>query len=331
MLSISILIALSVLLQLELKKILGIKLVKSQDNYARVQSQYDGLSRQNSRLKQINSDLDKSVSGIIALYDITEEICKSLNLDEIFAAFKEKINRYIQVGDCKFLKPGTDLSGYANYVVLPLKIDHSIIGYLAADDIKETDKDKFQILSQQFILGAKRAILYQKVQELAITDSLSRVFTRRYFFERFAQELERSKKFKYNFSLLIIDVDRFKYFNDNYGHLVGDAIIKEVSKIAKDNIRQIDIIGRYGGDELAIILSETDKKQAEFAAERIRKNIENKDIKIYDETLKVTISIGISSFPEDAKSPQLIIDKADIALYKAKQAGRNRFCSYAKD
>lgn len=331
MLTTGILIGISILLQLQLKEILGRKLLKYQDNYARIQGDHDKLSRQNLRLKQIALDLEKNTSGIIALYDITEEICKSLNLEEIFAAFKEKINKYLSIGDCKLLKSDANLSEYNSYAIMPLKIDHSIIGYLAADDIKEADKDKFQILSQQFILGAKRAVLYQEVQELAITDSLSQVFTRRYFLERFAEEIERSKKFKYCFSLLIIDVDRFKYFNDNYGHLVGDAIIKEVSRVAKDNIRQIDIIGRYGGDELAVILSETDKKEAEFVAERIRKSIEEKYIKIYDEELKVTVSIGISTFPEDAKNLQLLIDKADIALYKAKQAGRNRFCSYARD
>jgi diguanylate cyclase (GGDEF)-like protein len=209
-------------------------------------------------------------------------------------------------------------------------IDRRIAGYLLVSGIDEHDRDKFGILAQEFMLGIKRAILYQRVQEMAITDSLTGVFSRRYLMERFNEEVERSKKFNYNFSFLMVDIDHFKGYNDRYGHLVGDAILKEVARAIKENIRQIDLVGRYGGEEFSVILTETDRGGAEFAAERIRQAIEQKNIRVYDETLQATISIGIAIFPDNATDPGELIEKADQALYQAKQAGRNRVCVYTR-
>jgi diguanylate cyclase (GGDEF)-like protein len=214
---------------------------------------------------------------------------------------------------------------------LPLEIDKTPLGYLAVSGVKEAEEDKFNILAQQFLLGAKRAHLYQKIQELAITDSLTGSLSRGFYMERFKEELERSEKFRFNFSLLMADIDHFKQCNDNYGHLVGDAILKEVAKTLKENIRQIDLIGRYGGEEFSIILIETDKEGAKFAAERIRQALEARHIRVYDEDLKVTVSIGISTYPGDARDVQALIERADEALYQAKQGGRNRVCVYGDD
>jgi len=124
----------------------------------------------------------------------------------------------------------------------------------------------------------------------------------------------------------MIDIDYFKDYNDRYGHIVGDAILRELSKSIQEAIRQIDLMGRYGGEEFSIILSETDKGAAQFAAERIRQAIEDRRIRVYDEELKITVSIGISAFPQDGKEIKTLIDRADSALYRAKEAGRNRIC-----
>ncbi|MGA2775549.1 MAG: GGDEF domain-containing protein [Candidatus Omnitrophota bacterium] len=159
-----------------------------------------------------------------------------------------------------------------------------------------------------------------------MTDGLTQIFSRRYFMDRFEEELKRSKRFKLELSFLMIDIDRFKEYNDRYGHLVGDAILREVSRSIKDNIRQVDFMGRYGGEELSIVLTDTDKEQARIAAERIRAAVDSESIHVYDENLRATVSIGISSFPDDALEVKSIIDKADKALYSAKQQGRNRVC-----
>ena len=126
----------------------------------------------------------------------------------------------------------------------------------------------------------------------------------------------------------MIDIDYFKDFNDRYGHIVGDAILRELSRAIQETIRQIDLIGRYGGEEFSIILSETDKDAARLAAERIRKAIEDRHIRVYGEELKITVSIGISTYPYDGEDIERLIDKADSALYQAKQAGRNRVCTF---
>jgi diguanylate cyclase (GGDEF)-like protein len=321
----SVLIALNVSLCLWLKAFLyRHSFIKTKREHDRVNNEYGILLAENTRLGQQNHDLEKTLEQTILLYDLTKRICKYLDKDKVFLNFKEEISKYVEVEDCRFLKGSEDPSPYKDYTLLQLDIDKSPAGYLVAKLIRAQDKEKFHILAQQFLLGIKRAILYQRVQELAITDTLSGVFSRRYYLERFNEEIERSQKFNYSFSCLMIDIDHFKDYNDQYGHLVGDAVLRELSKTIKENIRQIDLIGRYGGEEFSIILTETDKEQAKFAAERIRQSVESKYIRVYDESLKVTVSIGISTFPGDGKEMEVLIDNADSALYYAKQTGRNR-------
>jgi diguanylate cyclase (GGDEF)-like protein len=293
-----------------------------------MQSEYENKLQDNAKLKKVNADLNKIAQDTVAFYEITQEICKSLDENKIFNIFKERINRYLEISDCRFLNVKADLAPYQDDTIIPLRIDKNDIGYLIARGVREEDKEKFHILSQQFLLGIKRALLYKEVQELAIMDGLTAVFSRKYFLDRLDEELKRSEKFKLNFSFLMADIDHFKRYNDHYGHLVGDAILREISKAIKENIRQIDFVGRYGGEEITIILAETGKEEARYAAERIRQAIESKPIKAYDENLKVTASIGIASFPDDAKDIQALIDRADEAMYKAKEAGRNRVYVY---
>lgn len=323
-----VLILLAILLYLRLKKILDKALKKVRDSHKRIENDYEGLFLENTKFKDDNALLRKSLDETIAIYNITKDICSSLDENKVFDNFRSQVGTYLQISDCKFLKQDADLSSYQNHVILPLNIDKACLGYLVISQIKEEEKDKFHILSQQFLLGIKRALLYQKVQELAIKDGLTGVFSRRYLLERMKEELERSRKFKLKFSFLMVDVDHFKGYNDRYGHLVGDAILKDIASVIKEGIRQIDLVGRYGGEEFSVILAETDKEQARFIAERIRQAIENRIIKVYDENLKVTISIGISVFPENADSVLTLIDKSDHALYRAKQTGRNRICIF---
>lgn len=328
MLYLTALALLTIFIYISFQKELYKSLSSEKNNYGRLKYEYGRLSKENTRLKTDNSALEQSAEKIIALYDITKEVCKALEEDKIFSIFKDSINRYIKAVDCRFLKPDEDLAAYKDYTVLPLMIHKQTLGYLVAGGIKEEDLDKFHILTQQFLLGIKRALLYKKVQELTITDTLTQVFNRRHLLDRLNEEMERSKKFNYNLSFLMADIDHFKKYNDHYGHLVGDAILRETSRTIKENLRQIDFMGRYGGEEFLIILTMTDKEQAKFAAERIRQAVEHKHIKAYDEDLKVTISIGISTFPADANDTPLLIDRADGALYQAKHKGRNKVCAY---
>ncbi|MCM8800588.1 MAG: GGDEF domain-containing protein [Candidatus Omnitrophica bacterium] len=314
-----------------LKKKLYSFLVSIDNEIKQSQNTYNQLLKENTELKNKNSNLKEISEEMIALFEITRNICGSLDKERIFNSFKEELARYIKIGEYRFVQEQSRDLEKSGFGIMPLRIERRILGYLVYKDIPQDKKDKFFVLAHQFLLGLKRAHLYSQLQELAITDSLTKVFSRRFFMERFNEEIERSRKFNLNFSFLMIDIDHFKYFNDNYGHLVGDAILKEIAKILKENIRQIDIIGRYGGEEFSLILIETDKPQAEFAAERIRKTISDKTIKIYDEQLKLTVSIGVATFPIDGKDAKTILDNADKALYKAKIMGRNRICIWKPD
>ena len=215
-----------------------------------------------------------------------------------------------------------------SFGAVPLLSEKKFVGILTVEDLPKADFDRFVIVATQFALEIKKVLLYETVEALAITDSLTGLYTRRYFFERLNEELNRSKKYGFRFSFLMVDIDDFKKCNDTHGHLVGDVILKDVSRIIKEGVREIDLVARYGGEEFSLIFPETDKNGAILAAERIRKKIEENVFKAYDEMLKVTISIGIAVYPEDGSDAGEIVERADKALYDAKRSGKNIVCEY---
>lgn len=302
---------------------------QQEDVYHKLKEDYRQLRITSLKFKQDIVVLTDNLERTIALYDITKGICKSLDMAQVFTAFKEELYRCVKVKDCKFFSRGEVIEEDNNLIIMPIEINKEKIGYLQIEEIAQADEEKFNILAHQFMLGAKRAFLYQRIQGLAISDSLTGVSSRRYCLERLEEELARSRRMNYTFSLLMLDIDHFKICNDRYGHLVGDAVLKETAKAIKESTRQIDLVGRYGGEEFLIVLIETDKMQGRIAAERIRNFIEEKKIKVYDEELSVTVSIGMAIFPFDAKEVKPLINKADKALYNAKESGRNKVVSFS--
>lgn len=324
MLYIGILILSALFASLALRRLLREGLLRKERRFKELEFEYSELDAEKRRLTAETQALEETLNETVLLYNLTKDICKTLDEEKIFAVFKERINDHLKAGECRLLDKDADLSIYKSQTIFPLVIQQETLGYLLAGGISDKDKEKFRILAQQFLIGLKRALLYKKMQELSITDSLTGLFSRRHFLDRFKEELSRSKQFKYKFSFLMADIDKFKSFNDKYGHLVGDAILREVAKTIKETIRQIDFVGRYGGEELSIILVETDKEKACFAGERLRKAVESKVIKVYDEDLRVTVSIGIATFPDDGPTRDGLIEGADKALYMAKEGGRNK-------
>ncbi|GAG34816.1 unnamed protein product, partial [marine sediment metagenome] len=152
------------------------------------------------------------------------------------------------------------------FLAAPLIIGDALIGILTVEDLSTDEFDNFLILSRQFMLEMKKVELYEKVQELAITDGLTGAYVRRHFLERLDEELERSRRHKFKFSFLMLDIDHFKACNDTYGHLVGDAILTQLVNIVKANIREIDLVARYGGEEFSVVLSETGRTEALLVA-----------------------------------------------------------------
>lgn len=327
MLNIILILIISVFLNLLLREFLLERLRLKGAEGAALQNELSRLNDLKHDLELENEQLNKKFDDTLALYELTKDICKSLEEEKVFNIFSKDLKKHISIGDCRYIKDSADLIKYKNYTILPINLDgNQAAGYLAVDRILETDKVKFTILTQQFLIGLRRALLYQKVQGLTITDVLTAVYCRRYFLERFSEELKRSKKNKLNLTFLMIDIDNFKQFNDRYGHLVGDAILRQVSKTIREMVRQIDFIGRYGGEEISVVLAETNREQANYAAERIRQAISQEVIKVYDEELKVTVSVGVSTFPDNASNMQNLIEMADQALYLAKETGKNKVC-----
>lgn len=312
-----------------LSRLLGEMLKKRRARIPALRLGLEDLDREDSSLRSLLEEERGKLSRIVAIYEITGEICKSLDEDKLCSVLREQAVKYFG-GEvkCGFSKAAEmpETSGGKGEVLLPLSIDGRMFGYLSVMNLRDDQREQFHILGQQFILGLKRAELFKRVQILAVTDSLTNTFSRRYWAERFREEIIRSKHFNYKFSFLMIDIDHFKFYNDHYGHLVGDVILKEAASIIRENIRQIDLLGRYGGEEFSLILTETDKEGALFAAERIRHAVESRQIKAYDEELHITISIGVSTFPKDASEMEKLVDCADSYLYMAKNGGRNRVC-----
>jgi len=154
--------------------------------------------------------------------------------------------------------------------------------------------------------------------DLAVKDGLTGLFNRRYFNELINIEVNRVKRTPASLSLLMLDIDNFKNYNDTQGHPAGDELLKGVAKVLKSSVRAVDMVCRYGGEEFIIILPQTDKTGATIIAERIRVQV--------GLFFPTTISIGISSFPDDGKEIEQLVEKADNALYKAKQSGKNKWC-----
>jgi len=218
--------------------------------------------------------------------------------------------------------------GASSFVAVPLKSEKKLAAVLHIEDINPEEIDRFLIVAGQFGLELEKVRLYEMVQELAIVDGLTGIFVRRHLLERFQDELRRSIKHKLNLSVLMIDIDRFKQCNDEHGHLVGDVVLKSIADTIKENMREVDLPGRYGGEEFCAILPDTDKKGGAHVAERLRAAVAKRAILAYDEKIKATISIGVATFPEDASDMAELIDKADQALYQAKRDGRNRVVAY---
>ncbi|HLG30143.1 MAG TPA: diguanylate cyclase [Candidatus Brocadiales bacterium] len=202
---------------------------------------------------------------------------------------------------------------------------NSCILHINATSIKKSDGTKIgYIMIVRDITGQERA--REKLEELAITDSMTKVFNRNHFQYCLGVEFSKAQRYKFPLSLIMLDIDHFKSFNDKYGHQIGDIVLVTLAQLLKNTIRKIDIVARYGGEEFVIILPHTGAKEAQLLAERLREKTENHIIRsIMDRVLNFTISLGIATFiNNNFKNMDDLIKGADDALYEAKKGGRNR-------
>ena len=169
---------------------------------------------------------------------------------------------------------------------------------------------------------------YQNMYENAIKDGLTGLLNHKTFMDRAREEIERARRFQHHLVFLIYDLDKFKRINDTLGHPYGDYVIKTTAKIIKDNVRSIDLVARYGGEEFAVVLVNTNTESAMMVAQRIVDNIADYNFNIDDKEVNMTISSGLSEYPNDSDTLSDLIQFADEGLYKTKDSGGNGVTIY---
>jgi two-component system, cell cycle response regulator len=263
-------------------------------------------------------DLDREIdyeiaaeSDIISLLDnndrcyTLEELSREVGDDTSLATIN-KINPTLVVP----LKGKGKLNGI---IVLAERINGQIF--------REDEKEYLLNIASLAGIAIQNAYLY----EMATTDMMTKLKIHHFFQATLVDERDKAAKRKIPFCVIMMDIDNFKQFNDKYGHTCGDMLIINIAKIVIDNVRQMDIPARYGGDELAIILLNTEMKEALVVAERIRRNVEQSRVKCGDIELGATVSIGVTQFVRDTdRDNKTLIERADRALYLSKDAGRNK-------
>lgn len=195
------------------------------------------------------------------------------------------------------------------------------VGASKENAFNEEHQQLIETVSYSTAMAIKNARLYEQTQQMALTDGLTGLYTHRLFQEKLAAEIEWSERHNRPFCLVMVDTDNFKTFNDTLGHPAGDSLLKEIAVLLKDKVRSTDIVCRYGGDEFALLLKETDKEKALTLCERVREAFQ---LRFGRMEVQVTASIGLACFPFDAKTKKDLAKAADDALYVSKRGGRNR-------
>lgn len=225
-----------------------------------------------------------------------------------FSSLEEGVNRRFRALLARPLRSEDKILGV-------VRLESSLPGSFTPDDLRMLD-----IFSDLLSAGIENAYLYQKTEELARRDGLTNLFLPRYLYSRLEEIIAKAKEF----SILILDLDHFKDYNDRYGHIAGDIMLKKIAKILTSNISEEDFAVRYGGEEFLLVLVNSGKENAIRVAEAIRRKVEKEIFYLRREATQVTVSIGIATYPLDGRTKEELIHKADEWLYFAKTHGRNR-------
>jgi diguanylate cyclase (GGDEF)-like protein len=283
----------------------------------------------------------------VAVAEGAEEIVDAKSLDGLefgegtagLAAMVVKNKHYLPAGG--ELRDGSipvysrrvRLRGVESLLVLPLICADEAIGTFTlasrrAHAFGKDARDMLGVIANQVAVSIENAKMYKQMVTMATTDGLTGLLNHRTFQERLADLLGRAERHGLQLAVILTDIDHFKKVNDTYGHPVGDEVIRRVAKVLADSVRKIDIVARYGGEELAVIIEGANAVGAAQLAERIRQDVAKQVIQSEKGGFSVTLSLGIASVPEDGTDKQALIERADQALYHAKHTGRNRAVSY---
>lgn len=301
------------------------------------------LSRNRTKSKNKTTALSDEIDRYAKLYELSKEIEEVSSSEELAEKSLESLNLKINVEKLAFYK--TVSSRYKilqtknvdektannwlenlqqinnksgnNLFKFYLKAGKKKLGVIICQGkLNKKQIKEAEVLINQINLGYEKTILYEKVKELSRVDGLTGLYLRKHFLDRLTEELKRSKREGYKTAFIMADLDNFKKYNDTYGHPMGDKLLRKISGIIKNNIYSSDFAGRYGGEEFCIYMSMAESKGTLKKADKIRKLIEKNS--------PLTISIGISYYPDNGITPEELIKASDTALYRAKEQGRNQ-------
>jgi len=267
---------------------------------------------------------------------------KSFSPDECLVGWVTTPERYLFYPDFRsrrIQKPtfGKEIPSPRNvgtFFCYPLVSGSDFLGSLTltfADEhaLPDYERNAVMTLARMAATSISNANLHERVAKMATTDGLTGLNNHRYFQERLAERVEEARRHPTKHSLILIDIDHFKQVNDTHGHPVGDEVLRGLAKLLRESVRNVDLAARYGGEEFVLLLTNTDRKGAMLLAERVRKEAKKLKFDGEDGTFAITISLGVATFPDDARSKEAVIERADRALYRAKEQGRDQVVAYA--
>jgi len=281
-------------------------------------------SHLNNLVKKMKLPLDTS-SGVLAKTVLERKPFNIINVDAKSGIEKKD--------------PVIALFNSEYFVTVPLMAKDRVVGVMVVDNfysklpITEDDIWKLTMFANQAGLAIENSQEFERTLILSNTDRLTGLWNYGYLRHQLNEDIKRALRFNRYLSLLMLDIDFFKGFNDAFGHLAGDKLLQQIADIIKNACREVDVVARYGGEEFAIILPETFKEKGYSSAERIRKLVASTPFQHNEseQPKRVTISIGVASFPHDASLGEALIEAADKALYAAKKTGRNRVCMFSQE
>ena len=263
----------------------------------------------------------------------------SLHLKQIDKEYAELFDKACRQNNPFVIKDVSNRDDYLpmtkntrSVMIVPMVAHKRVRGLLVAESstvgyYKERDLQLLSAVSRSAALAFENSELHKKMEAMTVKDELTGAFNYRYFVQKLEEEKRRASRYQLPLSLIMVDIDWFKKLNDTYGHESGNIVLKELSRIIKKSIRDVDIFARYGGEEFAVILPQTPQYDANIIGERIRTNVERHTFMIEKgEKVNLTVSVGLSSYPENGYSQEELVSLADKALYKAKGEGRNLVC-----
>jgi diguanylate cyclase (GGDEF)-like protein len=234
--------------------------------------------------------------------------------------------------EARFLEHSFFLHRRGSFICVPLRLGGGeVIGVLSAHKAEAqgfgvADLDLFQAVANQIAVPLGNAQLYQRTKELSSRDDLTGLFNRRYFFDQLEKEVQRARRYGRVFSLLMLDLDDFKRYNDTHGHLMGDELLRQVARLLLSTTRRADVVARYGGEEFVVLLPEINAQGAAVVAEKIRLGVEQYPFagRSSQPGGAMTVTLGLATYPTDSEDGVELVEVADKALYAGKEAGGNR-------